>query len=134
MLPVSSLHTVLICEKWEECVSFYRDVLGFCIVDKRDRFVEFEVTTGARIGILRPLHPDARERSHDQVILSLRVSNIEETHAKLKMRCSRLPAIREHPWGARVFELRDPEGWRLEFWSSEESPRTMTDASGSTKE
>ena len=132
MLRVSSFHTVLFCEKWEECVSFYRDVLGFRIVEKRDRFVEFEVTGGARIGILRPLHPDAREPDHEPVILSFRVSNIEETHADLKMRFSRLPAVREHPWGAMVFELRDPEGWRLEFWSSEGFPRKATETSGPT--
>jgi hypothetical protein len=28
MLRVKSLHTVLICEKWEDCVSFYKDVLA----------------------------------------------------------------------------------------------------------
>jgi len=134
MLRVSSFHTVLFCEKWEECVSFYRDVLGFRIVEKRDRFVEFEVTGGARIGILRPLNPPARQRGHDSVILSFRVADIEETHAELKSRCAELPAVREHPWGARVFELRDPEGWRLEFWSSEGSSRDAAGASGPTKE
>ncbi len=120
MLPARSLHTVLICEKWEDCVSFYKDVLGFPVVEERERFVEFQVTPGARIGILRPLHPDAPNPSHDRVILSIRVEDIEEAHAELKARCPDLPAIRKHPWGARVFEFRDPEGWRIEFWSPEE--------------
>jgi catechol 2,3-dioxygenase-like lactoylglutathione lyase family enzyme len=121
MLPVRSLHTVLICEKWEECVSFYRDVLGFSVVHERERFVEFQVTPDARIGILEPLQPDAPRPSHDRVILSICVEDIEEAHAILAERWPALPAIRKHPWGPRVFELRDPEGWRIEFWTPDDS-------------
>ncbi len=122
LLPVESLHTVLICEKWEECVSFYKDVLGFPIVYERDRFVEFEVTPGARIGILRPLDPDTPKPSKERVILSLCVPDIEEAHAKLSTLYPDLPTIRKHPWGPRLFEFRDPEGWRIEFWSKEAPP------------
>lgn len=117
MLPVESLHTVLLCEKWEECVSFYRDVLGFPVVHERKRFVEFRVAPHAHIGILRPLRPQASPDHHDRLILSLRVSDIEEAHARVKGRCPELPAIRGHAWGARLFEIRDPEGRRVEFWS-----------------
>jgi len=120
VLPVKSLHTVLLCEKWEDCVSFYKDVLGFPVVYERDRFVEFQVTPDACIGILKPLKADDPRPSHDRVILSVCVEEIEEAHAKLKARCPDLPAIRKHPWGPRVFEFRDPEGWRIEFWSPEE--------------
>jgi len=120
MLPVGSLHTVLICDDWEACVSFYRDTLGFPVVYDRERFVEFEVTSNARIGLLRPLHPHTPKPSHDRVILSVCVEDIEATHAELKSRLPDLPAVSKHPWGPRVFELRDPEGWRLEFWSAED--------------
>jgi len=120
MVPVRSLHTVLLCERWEQCVSFYKDVLGFRVVDQRERFAEFEVAPGARIGILRPLHSKSQAGNRDRVILSLCVTSIEEVHARLKARCPDLPPIRKHPWGARVFELRDPEGWRIEFWTREE--------------
>jgi len=117
MLPVRSLNTVLMCERWEDCVSFYKDVLGFPVVHERERFVEFQVAPGARIGILRPLHPDAPRPSHDRVILSICVEDLEEAREELKGRCPDLPPIRKHPWGPRVFEFRDPEGWRIEFWS-----------------
>jgi len=117
MLVARSLHTVLICEKWEECVSFYMDVLGFPVVDERERFVEFQIAPGARVGILRPLRPGSPKPGHDRVILSICVEDIEETHAELRTRCSGLCPIKRHPWGASLFELRDPEGWRIEFWS-----------------
>jgi hypothetical protein len=54
------------------------------------------------------------------VILSVCVEDIEATHAELKARLPDLPSVRKHPWGPKVFEFRDPEGWRLEFWSSED--------------
>jgi len=50
-------------------------------------------------------------------ILSFRVGNIEEAHRNLAARCGEIAAIRHHPWGARLFELRDPEKRRLEFWT-----------------
>jgi len=117
MLPVKSLHTVLLCEKWEDCVSFYKEVLGFPVLYERERFVEFQVTADARIGILKPLHPYAPRPSHEHVILSISVEDIEEAHSELKARFPGLPPISKHPWGPRVFEFRDPEGWRIEFWS-----------------
>jgi catechol 2,3-dioxygenase-like lactoylglutathione lyase family enzyme len=117
MLPVKSLHTVLICEKWEDCVSFYKDVLGFPVLYERERFVEFQVTGDARIGILKPLHPNVPKPTHDRLILSICVEDIEAAHGQLNTRFPGLPAVRKHPWGPRVFEFRDPEGRRIELWS-----------------
>lgn len=117
MLPVRSLHTVLLSEKWEECVSFYKDVLGFPVVYERERFVEFRVAAHAHIGILRPLRSNAPTPGHEDVILSICVDDIERTRAELEPRFPGLPAVTKHPWGPRVFEFRDPEGRRIEFWS-----------------
>lgn len=117
MVAVKSLHTVLLCEKWEDCVSFYRDVLEFPVLYERERFVEFQVAPDACIGILKPLHPDAPRPSHDRVILSICVEDIEDSHGQLKTRFPGLPPISKHPWGPRAFEFQDPEGWRIEFRS-----------------
>ncbi len=119
MLSVKSQHSVLICREWEACVAFYRDVLGLPIVYQRNRFVEFEVTPDSRVGILEPLRPNAAEPGHEHVILSLCVPDIEEVHKKLEARTTDLPPIRKHPWGPRLFEIRDPEGWRIEFWEGD---------------
>ena len=116
-LPVESFHTVLFCRKWDACVSFYRDVLGFEEIDAKTGFVEVQVTPGSRIGLLRH-NKNADAQNHDTfVILSFRVGNIEKIHEILSARCQGVAEIKQHPWGARLFELRDPEGRRLEFWT-----------------
>jgi len=116
-LSVKSLDTVLYCGKWNECVSFYRDVLGFPVVFANDILVEVEPVTGARIGLMdagRTRWPASRG---DSFILSFRVSDIEETHQFLQKNYAGIGELKDHPWGARLFEIRDPEARRIEFWS-----------------
>jgi catechol 2,3-dioxygenase-like lactoylglutathione lyase family enzyme len=119
ILPVEGLHTVLYCRNWEECVSFYRDTLGFPVAFANNLFVEVRVSSGACIGLL-----DAgRTRrtlglSPDNFLLSFQVADVEKTHGILRERYQGVSEIKNHPWGARLFELQDPEGRVLEFWSN----------------
>ena len=48
------------------------------------------------------------------------VKKTEETQENQKF-CSKLLSDRKEL--KEVFEFRDPEGWRLEFWSSENGPQ-----------
>jgi catechol 2,3-dioxygenase-like lactoylglutathione lyase family enzyme len=116
-LSAESFHTVLFCRKWDACVAFYRDILGFEVVDAKPGFVEFEVAPGSRIGLLKPAGDVASEYSDASFILSFRVGNVDEIHRTLSERCEGLTGVKSHSWGARLFELRDPEGRRLEFWT-----------------
>jgi catechol 2,3-dioxygenase-like lactoylglutathione lyase family enzyme len=61
-LPVISFHAVLLSRKWAESVSFYRDILGFRIIDKKKGFVEFEITSESRIGLIDRTSPASRGR------------------------------------------------------------------------
>lgn len=112
-----SFHTVLLCSKWESCVSFYRDVLGLRSVEARDGFVEVEVVEGSFIGLIRSPGDSTSEACSTPVILSFRVDNTDELHAILSKQHRGIGAVRLHPWGVRLFEMRDPEGRRLEFWT-----------------
>ena len=116
-LSVESFHTVLFCRKWDACVSFYRDVLGFKVVDTKPGFIEFQVAQGSQIGLLKPSKDSASEPDDTSFILSFRVRDVEEIHKTLSARCTGITAVKQHSWGARLFELRDPEGRRLEFWT-----------------
>jgi len=113
---VESFHTVLFCRKWDACVDFYRDIMGFTAVDEKPGFVEFEVAPGSRIGLLKSSGNCALKNKDTSFILSFRVGDLEEFHKIFSARCKGVTAVRQHSWGARVFELRDPEERRLEFW------------------
>lgn len=115
-LKVESFHTVLICRRWDACVSFYRDVLGFAVVDEKPGFMELEITPESRIGLIRSSGRNSSEYSPNGLVLSFKVEDIEETNRVLSARCSNTTAVKRHSWGALLFELRDPEHRRLEFW------------------
>ena len=114
---VRSFHTVLYCHKWKECVSFYRDVLGFPVMFANEIFLEVQPVTGARIGLMDAGRTRWSASRGDSFILSFRVSDIEETHQCVEQRYTGLGELKDHPWGGRLFEIKDPEGRRIEFWS-----------------
>jgi catechol 2,3-dioxygenase-like lactoylglutathione lyase family enzyme len=113
---VESFHTLLFCSKWDDCIAFYRDILGFAVVDEKPGFIEFEVRPGSRIGLLQSVRDGASKKRAAPHILSFRIENLEEVHKDLSSRCPTASALRKHPWGALLFEIRDPEERRLEFW------------------
>jgi catechol 2,3-dioxygenase-like lactoylglutathione lyase family enzyme len=116
-LAVESFHTVLSCRNWEECVTFYRDFLGFRTVDSKPGFVEVEVSPGACIGLIRSAGDDNSENRAFALVLTFRVANLEKAHEILSARCQGVTEIMRHPWGARLFKMRDPEGRPLEIWT-----------------
>lgn len=117
-IAVTSFHTVLRCRKWSECVAFYRDVLGLSIVDRKERFVEFRVTSASRIGLINTgAQRGEVEGAKDGIILSFCLEDLEATHEELASRWPGTSEIRTHPWGDRLFETEDPEGRRIEFWT-----------------
>ncbi|MDM7994730.1 MAG: VOC family protein [Acidobacteriota bacterium] len=116
-LSIEAFHTILLCRKWEECVAFYRDLLGFQTVDSKPGFVEVEVTPGARLGLIqRTRGLDAEDRD-SALVLTFRVLDLEKAHAILASRCQGVTEIMRHPWGERLFKMRDPDGRPLEIWS-----------------
>jgi len=117
-LRVQSMHAVLRCRRWAECVSFYGEILGFPAVERHKGFVEFQVTPDSRIGVIRVSKTDS-PGSAESCLLSFRVPDLAEAHRTLRARRPELEQVRSHAWGAKVFELRDPEGRRVEFWTPE---------------
>lgn len=117
-LPVNRFHTVLLSHRWAECRAFYGDVLGFPIVDQKDRFVEFQVTPESRIGLIDVEgRRQATDGVQDRFLLSFCVDDLEVTYEQLSSHWADMSEIRNHPWGDKVLEMKDPEGRRIEFWT-----------------
>jgi hypothetical protein len=49
--------------------------------------------------------------------LTFRVANLEKAHEHLAAQREEVSEIIDHPWGARLFKMQDPEGRRLEIWA-----------------
>ena len=120
-IAVKSANTILYCGKWEETVRFYRDRLELPVTFSSDWFVEFRSGDGAFISIADEKRSSVKTCRGQGVTITLEVDDIEAAHRAAGEIGLNPTDIRTHPWGARVFYLRDPEGHRLEIWRQEAS-------------
>jgi catechol 2,3-dioxygenase-like lactoylglutathione lyase family enzyme len=116
-LTVEGFHTILLCRRWEECVAFYRDLFGFRTVDSGPGFVEVEVAPGSHIGLVRSRKGGSPEGGGFALALTFRVPDLEKAREFLAARAPGVGDIIDHPWGARLFRMQDPEGRPLEIWT-----------------
>jgi catechol 2,3-dioxygenase-like lactoylglutathione lyase family enzyme len=111
-------YIALATEHYDEVVEFYGGHLGFPVVDQWDR-------TNARglrfdLGGMRlEIFDNRREKSPldlgapaDRVHVVVEVDDIDETRNKLRIKA---PLIQTVSWGARLFQIRDPDGVPITF-------------------
>jgi predicted enzyme related to lactoylglutathione lyase len=113
--PVAN--TILYCKKWEETVLFYRDRLNLVQTVDKSWFAEFRLNSAARLSVADASRASVGAVGGRGVTITLRVDDIEEMADRLKASGLNPPAAVEHPWGAKVIRIHDPEGTRLEFWA-----------------
>ena len=119
MLPIMTCHTILYCRKWKECVSFYRDVLGFPVVFDNNILVELESAPNVRLGLMDVSRTKRNITAPENIVLSFRVTNIEEVYNLLREKYNEAVEWKRR-WDAQVVELKDPEGRMVEFWSKKD--------------
>lgn len=106
-------------------MTFYRDVMEFDVLFSNDWFVEFAVNFATRVSVIDETRASVKSCNGQGVTIAFEVSNIAPMgnsleHLKtyfIKKGVESSP-IRVHPWQARVFYVWDPEGHRIEFWTS----------------
>ncbi|MFP4572598.1 MAG: VOC family protein [Desulfobacterales bacterium] len=111
-------NTILYCRKWKQTVFFYRDQLGLPVNFSNDWFVEFRLAGGSRISIADETRASIKGCGGKGVTLALEVKDIDSVWADMERAGVSPTKIRDHPWGARVFYLYDPEGHRIEIWQA----------------
>ncbi|GAA0417089.1 hypothetical protein GCM10009133_26970 [Cocleimonas flava] len=119
MLPIKTSNTILYCEKWRECVEFYKTKLGLSITTENDWFVEFKLTESSRLSVANAEKTSIKSNHGQGITITFEVDDIDETHQNLLDVELSPTAIKNHSWGAKVFYLFDPEGHRLEFWAAD---------------
>ncbi|MFQ5611511.1 MAG: VOC family protein [Anaerolineae bacterium] len=115
---IKILNTILYCQHWPEAVAFYRDGLGFAITVETDWFVEFELNPGARLSVADEARTTIKSAEGRGLTLTFQVAQADRIWQRLAGRGLEVGPVRDHPWGGRAFFLFDPEGNRLEVWSS----------------
>lgn len=112
-------YVALATNRFDEVVRFYGEVLGGVPVDGWDRAHgrgrRFDLGGGLRLEIL----DNVRERSPltlgspgDRVHVVIEVEDIEAARSRLAITA---PEPRAVSWGARLFQVRDPDGVPVTF-------------------
>ncbi len=117
-LHIKNTNTILYCEKWHQTVDFYQKQLKLPINFKTDWFVEFKLTDTAHVSIVDESKATIKSSKGAGITLTLQVDDINETWKNLHNSGLSLGPIKNHKWGALVFYFLDPEGHRIEVWSS----------------
>ncbi|OLB68022.1 MAG: hypothetical protein DMD38_14845 [Gemmatimonadetes bacterium] len=115
-----SLEASLTVKDLETSVSWYRDVMGFSIDRKHERAGKL-IAVSLKAGAVRILlSQDDGAKGLDRVKgvgFSLQITtreNADDMARRIKQQGTVLDTEPvDMPWGARVFRLRDPDGFRL---------------------
>lgn len=116
-MHIKTSNTILYCRKWKEAVAFYKNRIGLQVTTSLDWFVEFKLNEASRLSIADESRASIDSNDGKGVTITLEVSDIETTHMYLNEVGLSPPPIKNHPWGAKIIQIHDPEGNRIEFWS-----------------
>ncbi len=111
-------YVALVTDRFDEIVHFYGEELGFPVVDRWDRSnargLRFDLG-GMRLEILdndRERQPLALGTSADRFHVVIEVDDIEVAGRDIKIDA---PPIQNTSWGARLFQVHDPDGVPVTF-------------------
>lgn len=117
----------LVTNRFDDVVSFYGDTLGLPVLDAWDRDNargrRFDAG-GMQIEIIdNQREPQPRELGNclNRVHVVIEVEDIEAARATMGPRA---PDIDETSWGARLMEIRDPDGIPVSFLQWTDPDRT----------
>ena len=116
MLEVERTNTVLYVERWSEAVAFYREVLGLTVAFENDWFVEFALNAGSFVSVADASRSSVRAGDGAGVTLSWQVADVDEVRTSLRDAGAEVGEVVTR-FGARVFDVFDPAGNRIELWS-----------------
>lgn len=107
---------ILYCRRWRESISFYGKSLELPVLFETDWFVEFGLTSTSRLSIADERRSSIKSGGGRGVTLTLEVDDIKIVRDKLDSLGIYVTELIDHPWGAWVFHVFDPEGNRIEIW------------------
>lgn len=119
-LSLQAVNTILYTDRFDECRSFYQAMPGFAVNVSMDWFVEFRAGP-AFVSIAQASRTRIDAGDGTGLTLTFRVDDADVAHRALREAGFTPDEPGDHAWGARTFYLYDPDGRRIEFWSSLEA-------------
>jgi catechol 2,3-dioxygenase-like lactoylglutathione lyase family enzyme len=111
-------YVALVTDRFDEVARFYGELLGFPVVDQWDRpngrGRRFDLG-GIRLEILdndREQQPLTLGETADRFHIVVEVEDIEEARLRIEIEA---PPTKDTSWGARLFQIRDPDGVPITF-------------------
>ena len=121
-------YVALATDAFDEVVSFYGELLGFPVVSQWDRpngrGRRFDLQGGLRLEILdnrRERTPLSLGTPGARVHVVIEVDDLDAARARLAVAA---PPAQSVSWGARLFQLRDPDGVAVTFLQWDAPERT----------
>ena len=112
-------YVALATDAFDAMAQFYGELLGFPVVSEWDRThgrgKRFELGGGLRLELLdnrRERRPLPLGVPGDRIHVVVEVPNIEAARSRLAVAA---PAPQSVSWGARLFQVRDPDGVPVTF-------------------
>lgn len=116
---ISAGNTIIYCAHWPVMVAFYRDCLGLRpTFAKDDWFIELKVCDGCHVSLAAAERCTIPAAAGQGLTLSWQVADLHGWHKQLLHNGAAPAPITSHSWRAPYFYVRDPEGNRIEFWST----------------
>ncbi|OQY39482.1 MAG: hypothetical protein B6226_01780 [Candidatus Cloacimonetes bacterium 4572_65] len=112
---IKKSNSIVYCKKFQETVSFYKDLIGLEVTFSKSWFVEFKLTESSFISIVDENRATIKSCSGKGITISLNVENIYHER-ELFIEKGINPTALKEIWGSLHFFVHDPEGTRIEFW------------------
>jgi uncharacterized glyoxalase superfamily protein PhnB len=113
-----NVNLILYCASWESTVRFYRDGLGLQVTMENDWFVEFRLGPRSTVSVADESRASIKSSDGGGVTIAMQVADVREAWEAARARGLEPTEIMDHPWGAKLFHVFDPEGHRLEMWQT----------------
>lgn len=114
-MNINTSNIIFYCDRWNDTVSFYQNILKLDITFSNDWFVEFELNKLARLSVADSKHSTIKSAKGQGCTLSLNVCDLNMVHTDMLSKGAD-PSPVKKLWGSKVFYVFDPEGNRIEFW------------------
>lgn len=121
VINIKRTNTILYCKKWHETVTFYKECFDLKPAFSNDWFIEFELSENSYLSVADDKKANIKSGSGVGITISFEVDNIDEIWQAFNGKGLTVEKVKNHPWGGRAFFIYDPEGTRLEIWSTEKN-------------